>query len=140
MHLHQLCGPWMHHPFWRTKFIVSDPKDIAAILASGVPECVIDVSKGLDVAEDRREHQRSSPPDGLGSQAQQGFASPEPWSAEADSAASRVRCAGLRPPLTHPNPPTQISGEPEKSSRATKLREELLGGSGSAWLNRTSGP
>jgi HD-GYP domain-containing protein (c-di-GMP phosphodiesterase class II) len=56
MHLHQLCGPWMHHPFWRTRFVLSDPKDIAAILSSGVPACVIDVSKGLDIAEDRAEH------------------------------------------------------------------------------------
>ena len=54
---------------------------------------------------------RSSPPDGIGSQAQQGFAWPEPLSVGVDSAASRVRFAGLRPPLTRPNPPTRNSRE-----------------------------
>jgi hypothetical protein len=37
---------------------------------------------------------QSSPPDGLGSQAQQGFAWPEPSSVLVDHAASRVRFAG----------------------------------------------
>lgn len=49
MHLHELCGPWMQHPFWRTKFVVEDRKTIQLILDSNIQEVVIDASKGLDV-------------------------------------------------------------------------------------------
>ena len=49
MHLHELCGPWMSHPFWRTKFVVEDRKTIQLILDSSIKEVVIDASKGLDV-------------------------------------------------------------------------------------------
>ena len=49
MHLKEFCGSWMEHPFWRTGFVLSNPKDIATILASSINEVWIDVSKGLDV-------------------------------------------------------------------------------------------
>ena len=49
MHLHGLCGSWMNHPFWRTKFTLTDPNDIGRIRESGITEVWIDVSKGLDV-------------------------------------------------------------------------------------------
>ena len=52
MHLKEFCGSWMEHPFWRTSFVLHDPKDIAAILASSIKEVWIDSSKGLDVASD----------------------------------------------------------------------------------------
>ena len=50
MHLKEFCGSWMDHPFWRTGFIIKDPKDIATILASNIKEVWIDSDKGLDVA------------------------------------------------------------------------------------------
>jgi HD-GYP domain-containing protein (c-di-GMP phosphodiesterase class II) len=50
MHLKEFCGSWMEHPFWRTGFVISDPKDIAAVLSSSIKEVWIDTSKGLDVA------------------------------------------------------------------------------------------
>jgi putative nucleotidyltransferase with HDIG domain len=49
MHLHALEGSWLDHPFWKTKFVLSDQSDLDKLRASGVPACVIDVSKGLDV-------------------------------------------------------------------------------------------
>ncbi len=49
MHLHEMCGPWMDHPFWRTKFVITDPDDIRRVAESGIREVWIDVSKGLDV-------------------------------------------------------------------------------------------
>ena len=48
MHLESFCGAWLDHPFWRTKFILSDEKDISAILESPIKEVWIDISKGLD--------------------------------------------------------------------------------------------
>jgi HD-GYP domain-containing protein (c-di-GMP phosphodiesterase class II) len=50
MHLKEFCGSWMEHPFWRTGFVITDPKDIASILASSIKEVWIDAGKGLDVA------------------------------------------------------------------------------------------
>jgi HD-GYP domain-containing protein (c-di-GMP phosphodiesterase class II) len=49
MHVHELCGSWMEHPFWRTKFIIDDPEDIRRIIESGIREVWIDSAKGLDV-------------------------------------------------------------------------------------------
>jgi HD-GYP domain-containing protein (c-di-GMP phosphodiesterase class II) len=50
MHLKEFCGSWMEHPFWRTSFIITDPADIASILASSIKEVWIDSARGLDVA------------------------------------------------------------------------------------------
>lgn len=50
MHLKEFCGSWMEHPFWRTAFILTDAKDIDAVLASSIKEVWIDCSKGVDVA------------------------------------------------------------------------------------------
>jgi HD-GYP domain-containing protein (c-di-GMP phosphodiesterase class II) len=50
MHLKEFCGSWMEHPFWRSGFVITDPKDIATILASSIKEVWIDSDKGLDVA------------------------------------------------------------------------------------------
>lgn len=50
MHLKEFCGSWMEHPFWRSGFVLTDPDDIKAILASSIREVWIDCSQGLDVA------------------------------------------------------------------------------------------
>ena len=50
MFVHELCGSWMDHPFWRSAFKLKDPKDIRRVIESGVREAWIDTSKGLDVA------------------------------------------------------------------------------------------
>ena len=49
MYLHGLCGKWVDHPFWKTKFVLDDPRDLAKLRESSVDECWIDVSKGHDV-------------------------------------------------------------------------------------------
>ena len=49
MHLKEFCGSWMEHPFWRSGFVLIDPKDLKAILASSIKEVWIDCDKGLDV-------------------------------------------------------------------------------------------
>jgi HD-GYP domain-containing protein (c-di-GMP phosphodiesterase class II) len=48
MHLHGLCGSWMDHPFWRTKFVIKDADEIRLIVDSGIKEVWIDVEKGID--------------------------------------------------------------------------------------------
>ena len=52
MHLKEFCGSWMEHPFWHSAFVITDMKDIDAILASSIKDVWIDSSKGLDVAAD----------------------------------------------------------------------------------------
>ena len=52
MHLHELCGSWMEHPFWRSNFTLTDPNDIRRIIESGITEVRIDVDKGLDVPDE----------------------------------------------------------------------------------------
>jgi len=47
-------GPWLKHSFWRTRFAVDDDA-FARLKASGLAECWIDTSKGLDVAPPRTE-------------------------------------------------------------------------------------
>jgi HD-GYP domain-containing protein (c-di-GMP phosphodiesterase class II) len=49
MHLQAFCGAWLDHPFWRTKFVLSDPNDLLLIRESSIVEVWIDVSKGLDI-------------------------------------------------------------------------------------------
>ncbi len=50
MYLHEFCGSWMDHPFWRAKFLLKDPGDLARIQATAIQEIWIDTDKGLDVA------------------------------------------------------------------------------------------
>ncbi|PTT76092.1 phosphodiesterase, partial [Pelomonas sp. HMWF004] len=50
MYLQSMEGAWLSHPFWKTKFVLSEAADLAALKASGVPAVWIDVSKGNDVA------------------------------------------------------------------------------------------
>jgi HD-GYP domain-containing protein (c-di-GMP phosphodiesterase class II) len=50
MHLHELCGSWMEHPFWRSRFTLRDPADLRRIVVSGIKEVWIDTDKGLDIA------------------------------------------------------------------------------------------
>ncbi len=51
MHLHALEGAWIDHPFWKTRFVISDAGVLRKLHDSPVREVWIDVSKGLDVAE-----------------------------------------------------------------------------------------
>lgn len=48
MFICEFCGSWMEHPFWKTRFLLEDEKDLRAILASGIKELWIDVSQGVD--------------------------------------------------------------------------------------------
>lgn len=47
MYVSKLGGSWLKHPFWKGSFLLRDPKDLAAILASGIQEVWISPDKGL---------------------------------------------------------------------------------------------
>lgn len=52
MYLEAFCGNWIDHPFWRTKFPLTDPDDLTLIRKSIVSEVWINISKGRDVRPD----------------------------------------------------------------------------------------
>ena len=49
MFIHELCGSWMDHPFWRGAFLLDNPGDLKTLLATGLKEVWIDDAKGLGV-------------------------------------------------------------------------------------------
>jgi HD-GYP domain-containing protein (c-di-GMP phosphodiesterase class II) len=49
MHIHELGGAWLDHPFWRSSFKVEDTQTIQKIRTSGIREAWIDTAKGLDI-------------------------------------------------------------------------------------------
>lgn len=49
MFIHELCGSWIYHPFWKKAFELIDPKDLKALQECGIAEVMIDTAKGLDV-------------------------------------------------------------------------------------------
>ncbi len=51
MFLDELCGSWLDHPFWKSAFLLTDPKQLQQIQDSRVKEVWIDIRKGLDVLE-----------------------------------------------------------------------------------------
>ncbi len=51
MYIHKLDGNWLKHPFWRTKFLLTDEQILADLRASDVDGVYIDVDKGHDVGE-----------------------------------------------------------------------------------------
>ena len=53
MFIHEFCGSWMDHPFWKAGFVLNDPKDLTTTLASGIREVWIDTAKGKDIAGDQ---------------------------------------------------------------------------------------
>jgi HD-GYP domain-containing protein (c-di-GMP phosphodiesterase class II) len=57
MFLNEMCGSWMDHPFWNTRFLLDNPADIESLRNSAVKEVWIDTARGLDVAD-----QQAPPP------------------------------------------------------------------------------
>ncbi|MBK3869168.1 DUF3391 domain-containing protein [Pseudomonas stutzeri] len=49
MYVHSVEGSWFDHPFWRSKFLLTDPADLQTLQRSGVGAVWIDIGKGVDV-------------------------------------------------------------------------------------------
>ncbi|AZR21292.1 HD-GYP domain-containing protein [Xanthomonas vasicola] len=48
MYVYKLLGAWVHHPFWKTSFLV-DSDDVEKIHDSRIEQLVIDTARGVDV-------------------------------------------------------------------------------------------
>lgn len=59
MYVHELCGSWMDHPFWKSGFLLEDAHDLERLQKSSVTEIWIDTSKGLDAQEGETREQVS---------------------------------------------------------------------------------
>ncbi len=62
MFIQELKGAWIDHPFWKKAFKLEDPSDLKKLQASVIKEVVIDISKGLDIAELDAPIQAPTPP------------------------------------------------------------------------------
>ncbi len=49
MYIHELGGSWMDNPFWRSAFLLDDPKDMETILSIKMKSVWIDTAKGIDI-------------------------------------------------------------------------------------------
>jgi len=51
MYIQAFEGSWLNHPFWKSRFVLTEPSDLAELRASGVAGVWIDISKGLDLPD-----------------------------------------------------------------------------------------
>ena len=50
MYVAELCGAWLDNPFWRSSFLLSEPKHLLQLQASKIREVWIDTEQGADIA------------------------------------------------------------------------------------------
>jgi putative nucleotidyltransferase with HDIG domain len=48
MFIHSIEGSWLDHPFWRTKFLLTDPADVEALQSSGIEGVWIDPQRSAE--------------------------------------------------------------------------------------------
>lgn len=48
MFIHEMCGDWMSHPFWRAQFLLKADGDLRRIVDAGIQHVYIDTKRGLD--------------------------------------------------------------------------------------------
>lgn len=51
MFVHGFDGPWINHPFWTSKFMLTQAEDLATARNSKVAECWIDTARGDDLCK-----------------------------------------------------------------------------------------
>ncbi|MCV2349193.1 HD-GYP domain-containing protein [Paucibacter sp. Y2R2-4] len=126
MYLQSMEGSWLSHPFWKTKFVLRDAADLAALKNSGVPAVWIDVSKGGDVAAE-------APPASAPAEAV-AAAAPSESNAAPQVAAPQIELKPPVPPkftlpIERPKPQTKVSLSAE-IEHATQLmnrsREQVM--------------
>ncbi len=110
MHLHAMCGAWLDHPFWRTKFILNDPADLEKLRASSVKEVWIDAAKGRDV----------EPP------ATAGVAPRRDVATAAARAARPEPAPAETPPPREPTPSAELGAELQRASALVNQSREAV--------------
>lgn len=117
MYLHGLEGSWLSHPFWKTKFVLTDPADVKALLASGVPFCWIDASKGLDVGQSTSEQAPTPDPE----------PAPDPAPAPAPDAAPQAPAlVTSTPSLSLDRQPSTMGEEIERAAQVVNKSKQAV--------------
>ncbi len=49
MYIQGFEGSWIDHPFWRNRFVLEEPRDLARVMTSGVTGVWIDTERGVDI-------------------------------------------------------------------------------------------
>ncbi|TDK68083.1 HD-GYP domain-containing protein [Sapientia aquatica] len=52
MFVHEFCGSWIDHPFWKKSFLIENQDTFNSIVSSNIAELIINTAKGLDVLVD----------------------------------------------------------------------------------------
>lgn len=52
MYIHEFDGSWLRHPFWKSRFLLTSPKDLEKVRNSDVETLVIDEARGVPLMED----------------------------------------------------------------------------------------
>lgn len=52
MFIQSFDGAWMHHPFWRSRFLISTDTDLAKVHQAAIQAVIIDDAKGLGLKDD----------------------------------------------------------------------------------------
>ena len=119
MFLQSMEGSWLSHPFWKTKFLLADPADLAALKKSGVPYIWIDVAKGRDL---------------LSGGAAPAAAAP----LSAATPAEPAQAAGAKPASTGAAQSTSMADELEQATAALqRSRKAVMGMLNEARLGRS---
>jgi len=61
MYVHAFRGGWLSHPFWRGRFLLTDPADVESIRNSEMSAVVIDLDRGIGPAVPSRPAPRPKP-------------------------------------------------------------------------------
>ena len=89
MYVASVEGAWIHNPFWRSSFKLSDRSQIERLVESGVEFVTIDVSKGLGPVTQRTSF-RSTPEALVPAAVRERRARPRPFRTELDRARAIV--------------------------------------------------
>lgn len=69
MYIHEFCGSWYDHPFWRSAFLLDNSDDLRDIQSLSIKEIWIDTSKGLGIEGGKAEKSVESEVDDVLAQA-----------------------------------------------------------------------
>jgi HD-GYP domain-containing protein (c-di-GMP phosphodiesterase class II) len=124
MHLHALDGAWLDHPFWKARFVLTDPADLKKLRASRVATCWIDTARGLDVA---------TPDAGIAPKRSAPLPSPATVATEAvrrasasSSAASHTAAPRHAPPPDAPSATQPMAAELTKAADLCRRSKEAV--------------
>lgn len=66
MYIHQFCGSWLDHSFWKAGFVLDSPQDYQRLQHSNLTRLWIDSAKGRDLLEQPPQTSPDSLPPGTG--------------------------------------------------------------------------